>query len=103
MGPEITITPEADRELDHQADYYISQQTPETAERWYDQTHATFRCLATNPGFGTAWPTRRRDLVGVRTWLVDGFDQFIDFYRPVEGGIEIFHVHRGTRDLGRLL
>lgn len=103
MGSEITITPEADRELDHQADYYISQRTPETAERWYDQSHATFRFLATNPGFGTAWPTRRRDLAGVRTWLVDGFDQFIVFYRPVEGGIEILHVLRGTRDLGRLL
>jgi toxin ParE1/3/4 len=103
--PEVIISPEADRELDDQADYYDRRRTPETADRWYNQARATFRFLAQNPEIGTMWPVphRRHRLAGVRTWPVDGFDKFIVFYRPVEGGVEILHVLRGTRDLGRLI
>jgi hypothetical protein len=42
-------------------------------------------------------------LAGVRTWPVDGFEKFIIFYRTIEGGVEILHVIRGSRDFGRVL
>ena len=101
---DIIVLPDADRDLFEQAAYYHWQGSPETADRWVDQVQATFRFLAQNPGIGTPWPTRRhRRLAGLRTWPVDGFDQFIIFYRRVERGIEILRVLSGTRDLGRLL
>ncbi len=105
MGPEVTLLPEAVRELYDQAEYYEGRGSSETAERWIDQVRATFRFLAQNPGIGTAWPVphRRHRLAGVRTWPVDGFEKFIDFYRPIEAGIEVLHVLRGSRDLGHAL
>jgi toxin ParE1/3/4 len=103
VGPEVVILPEADRDLLEQAAYYYRQGSPETADRWVDQVLATFRFLAQHPGIGAPWPTRRRRFAGLKTWPVDGFEQFIVFYRPIERGIEVLRVLRGTRDLGRLL
>jgi toxin ParE1/3/4 len=98
--PEITITPEADRELDQQADFYVRQASPNTAQRWYDQVQATLQFLARNPNIGAPWlPLGRPRLSTVRAWRVDGFKDFIVFYRPVEDGIEVLHVLRGSRDL----
>ena len=56
MGPEVTLLPEAVRELYDQAEYYEGRGSSETAGRWIDQVRATFRFLAQNPGIGTAWP-----------------------------------------------
>lgn len=105
MGPEITLFPEAVRQLFEQAEYYKSRASSEVAERWIGQVRATFRFLARNPAIGAAWPVphRRHRLAGVRTWPVDGFEKFIVFYRPVEAGIEVLHVLRGSRDLGAIL
>jgi len=44
----------------------------------------------------------RSELSGVRSWTVTGFENYLIFYRPVEGGIEILRVVHGARDLENL-
>jgi toxin ParE1/3/4 len=104
MGPNFTLQPEADRDLLDQTVYYYRKGSPETADRWVEQVYASFRFLAQHPEIGAPWTKGRGPrLAGMRTWPVDGFNQFIIFYRPVEDGIEVLRVLRGTRDLERQL
>jgi toxin ParE1/3/4 len=74
MGPKIRIKPDAVRDLDEQYDYYNAKGTPETADRWLNQAHATFRFLVAHPGIGARYSARRRELAGLRRWPVDGFE-----------------------------
>jgi toxin ParE1/3/4 len=105
LAPNVTLRPIAVRELYDQALYYEDRGSSETALRWLDQARATFEFLARNPQIGAKWPVphRAHRLSGVRTWPVDGFKDFIVFYRPVPFGIEVIHVLRGSRDLDRIL
>jgi toxin ParE1/3/4 len=97
---DVRVSPQATEEVLDQTAYYHRQGSPQTADRWADQTRVTFQFLAANPEIGAPWSARGRpSLAGVRTWPVDGFKNFLVFYRPVEGGIEVLHVLRGSRDL----
>jgi toxin ParE1/3/4 len=99
----VRVLPDADREVDAQADYYTDRGTPATAERWYRRTDATFQYLARNPGIGLHWRPRRPDLAGIRIARVEGFERFVVVYREIPGGIEVLHVLSGLRDLDRIL
>ena len=102
MIPRIRILPAADRDLDEQAEYWLTR-SPEIAARWYDATGATFAFLAQNPGIGPVRESRKPELVGIRTWAVDGFPKHIVFYRPIEGGVEVIRILHGARDIDRIL
>lgn len=47
--------------------------------------------------------SRKPELVGIRTWAVDGFPNHVAFYRTIEGGIEVIRVLHGARDIDRIL
>ena len=94
--PRARVRPEAARAIHAQADYYHAKGTPDTAERWYQQTNATFQYLAENPTISPAYDDPRYP--GTRVALVHGFERFLILYRPVEEGIEVLHVALGTRN-----
>jgi len=102
MNPRVVIRPAADRDLDEQAEYYLSR-APDTAVRWYEATAKTFEFLADNPGIGTIRETRKPGLRGIRTWPIPGFERHIIFYRSIDGGIDIVRVLHGARDIDRVL
>jgi hypothetical protein len=37
----------------------------------------------------------------LRSFRVKGFEKYLIFYGPIPGGIEVFHVLHGARDLDR--
>ena len=47
-------------------------------------------------------PWRNKKLRGMRSWRVDGFENFLVFYRD-EGAIEVYGVLRGSRRFEHLL
>jgi toxin ParE1/3/4 len=103
MNGRVVILPDADRDLDRQAEYFLDRKTPATAERWYERTAASFEFLVRQPGIGTAWESRHPALAGIRTWPVDGLPKHIIFYRPIADGIEVVRILHGARDLEAVL
>jgi toxin ParE1/3/4 len=84
------VLPAADRDLDDQAAFY-------------DAANTTFEALARMPGMGERRESRQPRLAGMRVGRVEGFENHLIYYRPVEGGIEIVRVLHGARDIDRAL
>ena len=83
--------------------YWISEESPETADRFIDAAAASFSFLENNPEIGREYEARNVRLAGVRVWRVSGFEKHLIFYRPNPEGVEILDVihgaprHRGAR------
>jgi len=80
---------------------YLAKENPLVAERFLVAAERTFGELARHPHLGRERHFQRR--TGMRSWRVDGFDDYLIFYRPILDGVEIYRVIHGARDLGRLL
>lgn len=102
MMPSIAIKPAARTDIiGHYR--YIAQNSPHNAERFIDSFRATLRTLADMPGIGRQWESVDRKLKNVRVWHVNGFANWLVFYRPTRGGIEVVRVLHGARDLPSIL
>ena len=86
------------------ADIYswIGERNIEAAERFLIAVDRTFQQIARHPQIGWMRPWRNKKLRGMRSWRVDGFENFLVFYRD-EGAIEVYAVLRGSRRFERLL
>jgi toxin ParE1/3/4 len=69
------------------------------ALRFLDAFDETVAKLAPMPGTGAPYESPHPRLQNVRTWPVAGFQKYLIFYRPIEGGIEVLRVLHGARDL----
>jgi toxin ParE1/3/4 len=85
----------AERDLNRIGDH-IKKHNPAAAERWVDLIESKCRSLAEQPGLGRSRSELRQDL---RSLTVGNY---LIFYRPVEGGIEIVRALHGRRDLAAL-
>jgi toxin ParE1/3/4 len=95
------LAPAADRDLDEQF-LYIAQRSREAALRFFQAAEASFEKLAAMPELGQRQSFGRTELAGLRVWQVRGFENYLIFYRPVEGGIEIVRVLHGARDIAAI-
>lgn len=86
--------------LDHA--FYIAQDGSVAAHRFLDAAEAAFQQLAQLPRMGSPREFQNSRLVGIRQWPVPGFENYLIFYRPIEGGIEVLRVLHGARDIERL-
>lgn len=103
MTPQYRVLPAADRDLDGQADYLAREASLETALRFYDAARTTFEKLARMPGIGQRRDSSQPRLAGLRVWRIEGFENHLVFYRPIEDGIEIVRVLHGARDIDSVL
>ncbi len=97
----VVILPQADRELDDCANF-IGRSSRSAGRRFYSAAQRTFELLATFPELESPWPVNRPDLAGVRVKPVQRYRNYLIFYRPIAGGIEVLHVVHGSRDLDQL-
>ncbi len=71
--------------------------SPARAEQFVETVNEKFALLAENPYLGRS----REDLApGLRSFPVE--KKYLIFYRPLEDGIEVARVVRGSRDLPSL-
>jgi toxin ParE1/3/4 len=63
----------------------------------------TFEQIRKHPGVGWDRPWRDHRLYGLRSWRVEGFPNFLVFYREEVSSIEIYAVLRAARHLERAL
>ena len=93
--PIINRSPEADDDIVEIASH-IGADNLEAALRWVDVIDAKLRLLSEFPGLGA----QRDELAaGVRSLPVGNY---LIFYRPIDGGIEVVRVVHGARNLRRI-
>jgi toxin ParE1/3/4 len=93
--PAVLRTSQAGADLTQIA-LHIAKQNPEAADRWLDLIDEKCRALSRMPEMGR----KRFDLAsGLRSLAVNNY---VIFYRPVSGGIQVIRVLHGARDIPAL-
>ena len=99
---KIKRTPQAKQDLRHHV-LYLAQSNPDIAERFIDNSEATFAQLAVMPKLGKLQTFKPAALAGTRRWFVAGFENYLIFYLPIKGGINILRVLYGTQDIDAIM
>ena len=100
MG-NYTVSPEAREDLD-QIHAYISKDNAQAADRVLEAAFSTFVGLARMPGMGRPRAFILSELAGLRSFRVEGFRNYLIFYRPQADGVEIVRVLQGAQNLDAL-
>jgi toxin ParE1/3/4 len=92
---EYRLTQEARQDLD-EIWLYIAEDNPPAADDLLDALYERFVLLAQQPFLGRARPELAPNL---RSFPVGNY---VIFYRPIDDGVEIARVLRGSRDIDAL-
>jgi toxin ParE1/3/4 len=82
---------------------WIATDNPAAAERFEAEFQRTCRLLVEYPQIGPARRFRARELRGLRSRPLTGFETWIVFYRVTSSAVEVARVIHGARDLRRAL
>ena len=75
---------------------YLSVRSPEAATRFLKAVDATVEELAPQPGMGRIRRFRGRDLRDIRSWRVNGFENYLIFYRWEGECLDILRIRHGA-------
>src|SRR5687768_8070298 len=95
----VVRRPAADRDLVAIFRHYARQAGLGVADRFFAEADATFARLAGMPGIGTRYEPDAPLFADLRYFPVARFRSYIIFYRPIPGGIEVYRVLHGARDI----
>ena len=82
---------------------YINEHNPAAAVRFLDAIDQTVERLALHPLIGRLRKFRGRDLKNIRSWRVDGFENYLIFYRVTKTRLEILRIKHGAMDFPQAL
>jgi toxin ParE1/3/4 len=82
---------------------YIARDNAEAALRFLEAAELAFQKLAEMPGMAGLWESPNPRLAGIRVWSIRRFENYLVFYRPIEDGIELVRILRGSRNIERVL
>src|SRR5437868_14398134 len=82
---------------------HIRQDSPRAALRFLEAAERTFNLLAGEPLMGRGYQAEDPHLSGLRCSRISGFENYLVFYQPVAGGIEVVRVIHGARDIPSVL
>ena len=103
MSGRVVRLPSAFRDLDDASESIRRRDGPDRAIRFLRQAEATFARLAAMPGIGTPYEPTEPAYAGLRSFAVSRHRNHLVFYRPIDGGIEVFRVLHGARDISAVL
>ena len=99
----VELRPQAVQDLSDIATYLAVVSTSDrTAARFLAAAESSFESLVEMPLLGVAREFADSGLEGIRMWLVESFEDYLIFYRPLEVGIEIIRVLHARRDINSL-
>jgi toxin ParE1/3/4 len=101
MTAKVRRCERAFKDLDELAKY-IQRDDPSAAIRFLEAAEATFQRLAEMPELGQRQLFAKKELADLRVWQVQGFKNYLIFYRPIERGIEVIRVLHAARDIDAL-
>jgi toxin ParE1/3/4 len=79
---------------------HIARDNPDAAERFITAAEQTCDLLSHQPGLGHS--EKFRKLIGVRSFRVSGFDNYLIFYSQSPDSVEFLRLIHGARDLPRV-
>ncbi|HWB54217.1 MAG TPA: type II toxin-antitoxin system RelE/ParE family toxin [Tepidisphaeraceae bacterium] len=82
---------------------YIGERNFDAAERFLSAFDANLRRLAVMPNIGSLRAFGNPTLDGIRSWPISGFENYLIFYRLIQGEVQILRVIHGARDIDRVL
>ena len=82
---------------------YIHENNPDAARCFLEAIDGTVENLALQPLKGRLRKFRGKDLKHIRSWRVDGFENYLIFYRFAEMRLEILRIKHGAMDFPRAL
>jgi len=95
---QVYCTPQARTDLVEIA-CLIARDKTSAAMRFLDAAEVTFKALARSPELGSRGEFRSAHLAEMRRWRVQGFENYLIFYRSVAGGIQVIRILHGARDI----
>ena len=95
----VTQRPRARIDLLEQFVYFGEAESVELAERFFTAVNETCALLAKQPRIGVPYDSGISELLGLRRIPVKGFENYLIFYLPHSGGIEVIRVMHGARDI----
>jgi toxin ParE1/3/4 len=98
---KYTVRQRAWFDLEETMTYLRQEAGDEIAVRFWEQAQATFGVLTGQPHLGRPRPDLKPE--DVRSWRVNGFENWLVFYRVAATGIEIIRVRHGMMDLPQIL
>jgi toxin ParE1/3/4 len=78
---------------------YLSEDNPDAAYRFLNAFESTIEQLAQFPEIGTRRYFQHAELSNIRMWFVQGFKNYLIFYRVLDDAIQIVRVLHRTRDI----
>jgi len=82
---------------------YLYERSPAAAEKVLDGIERYVRSLLDTPGIGTLWNSPDPRLKGLRVAVVKPYRAYLVFFRATPGGIEVFRIIHGARELEPLI
>jgi toxin ParE1/3/4 len=82
---------------------YIGERNPNAARRFRLAAEATFAALARSPGIGAPFEVSSPRLQGLRIAPVRRFRNYLIFYLPVAGGVDVIRVLHAARNIKAIL
>lgn len=100
---QVVRRPAANRDLVAIFRHYAREAGIRVADRFFAQAEASFTRLAGMPGIGTPYEPDEPLYADLRYFPVSRFRGYIIFYQPIPGGIEVYRVLHGARDIQGIL
>jgi toxin ParE1/3/4 len=100
---QILRRPAANQDLTGIFRHYAREVGLRVADRFFAAAEATFTRLAHMPGMGTRYAPDEPLFADLRYFPVSRFRNYLVFYRPIPGGIEVLRVLHGARDIHGIL
>lgn len=100
---QIIRRPSANRDLVEIFRHYARKGGLRVADRVFAEAEATFARLAGMPGMGTRYEPDEPIYADLRFFPVSRYRDYLVFYRPIPGGIEVYRVLHGARDIHGIL
>ena len=82
---------------------YIADGNLDISDNFLLAAEKTFVRLGNFPRLGKLCKFNHPNLLDVRQKAIKGFENYLIFYRLIEGGVEIIRVIHGSRDLENIL
>jgi toxin ParE1/3/4 len=82
---------------------YIHENNPDAALRFLKAVDQTIEGLALHPLKGRLRNFRGNDLRNIRSWRVDGFENYLIFYRIGRSRLEILRIKHGAMEFPQAL
>jgi toxin ParE1/3/4 len=97
MSLSFYIFPAAEDDLSEIGDYF-DERNDTLSQRFYERFWKTVQMLTSSPNLGERCRFRNPAVKGMRVWQVDGFSNYLIFYRPKDDELQILRVIHGSRN-----